>query len=123
MISEPLLHQQRIAVKLHIVPEGKNNASSLLNITLSLICNSLTTLSSSSYLSFLLSGDGGFCESAGAWAVGFNLFMETSWPYFTNAILESGGPTGSSNFFYVFLIVRFEYDILEQFKKSFFANC
>lgn len=43
-----------------------------------------------------------FGESAGAWAVGFNLFMETSWPYFTNAILESGGPTGSSNFFMSF---------------------
>ncbi len=36
-------------------------------------------------------------QSAGAWSVGFHLFYEKSWPYFRNAILQSGGPTGSSN--------------------------
>ena len=32
-------------------------------------------------------------ESAGAWSVGYHLFYRQSWPYFRNAILESGGPT------------------------------
>jgi carboxylesterase type B len=36
-------------------------------------------------------------HSAGAWSVGYHLFYKKSWPYFRNAILESGGPTGSSN--------------------------
>ena len=35
-------------------------------------------------------------ESAGAWSVGFMLFYPKSWPYFRNAILQSGGPTGIS---------------------------
>ena len=37
-------------------------------------------------------------ESAGAWTVGFLLFMPASWPYFRNAILQSGGVTGISEF-------------------------
>ena len=32
-------------------------------------------------------------ESAGAWSVGYHLFYPKSWPYFRNAILQSGGPT------------------------------
>ena len=32
-------------------------------------------------------------ESAGSFSVGFHLFYEKSWPYFRNAIMESGGPT------------------------------
>lgn len=35
-------------------------------------------------------------ESAGAWNVGFQLFMEPSWPHFRNAIMQSGGVTGKS---------------------------
>lgn len=35
-------------------------------------------------------------ESAGAWSVGYHLFYPNSWPYFRNAIMQSGGPTGSS---------------------------
>jgi len=31
-------------------------------------------------------------ESAGAWSVGYHLFYPGSWPYFRNAIMESGGP-------------------------------
>ena len=37
-----------------------------------------------------------FGESAGAWSVGFHLFIESSWPYFRNAIMESGSPGGVS---------------------------
>ncbi len=37
-------------------------------------------------------------QSAGAWSVGYHLFYPHSWPYFRNSIMESGGPTGSSNF-------------------------
>lgn len=37
-----------------------------------------------------------FGESAGSFSVGFHLFMEPSWPYFRNAIMESGAPGGSS---------------------------
>lgn len=37
-----------------------------------------------------------FGESAGANSVGFHLFMESSWPYFRNAIMQSGGPGGVS---------------------------
>lgn len=36
-------------------------------------------------------------ESAGAWNVGFQLFIPASWPYFRNAIMQSGGVTGISN--------------------------
>ena len=32
-------------------------------------------------------------ESAGAFAVGYHLMYEKSWPYFRNAIMESGGPS------------------------------
>ena len=35
--------------------------------------------------------------SAGAWSVSFHLFYQPSWPFFRNAIMESGTPTGSSN--------------------------
>lgn len=35
-------------------------------------------------------------ESAGAWSVGYQLFMPASWGYFRNAIMQSGGPTGVS---------------------------
>ena len=38
-------------------------------------------------------------ESAGAWSVGYHLFSKESWPYFRNAIMQSGGPTGSGNFY------------------------
>jgi carboxylesterase type B len=31
-------------------------------------------------------------ESAGAFSVGYHLMYEKSWPYFRNAIMESGGP-------------------------------
>lgn len=31
-------------------------------------------------------------ESAGAWSVGYHLLHQKSWPYFRNAILQSGGP-------------------------------
>lgn len=40
-----------------------------------------------------------FGESAGAWSVGFHLFHPPSWPYFRNAIMQSGAPTGSSIFY------------------------
>ncbi len=36
-------------------------------------------------------------ESAGGWNVGFQLFMPQSWPFFRNAIMQSGGITGISN--------------------------
>lgn len=36
-------------------------------------------------------------ESAGAWSVGYHLFLKESWPYFRNGIMQSGGPTGISN--------------------------
>ena len=32
-------------------------------------------------------------QSAGSYSVGYHLFYEKSWPYFRNAIMESGGPT------------------------------
>ena len=32
-------------------------------------------------------------QSAGSWSVGYHLFYPNSWPYFRNAILESGAPT------------------------------
>ena len=32
----------------------------------------------------------------GAYSVGFHLFYKKSWPYFQNAIMESGSPTGPS---------------------------
>ena len=35
-------------------------------------------------------------ESAGAWSVGYHLFYPKSWPYFRNAILQSGTPNGPS---------------------------
>jgi len=35
-------------------------------------------------------------ESAGAFSVGFHLFYPPSWPFFRNAIMESGGPVGQS---------------------------
>lgn len=35
-------------------------------------------------------------ESAGAWSVGYHLFLKESWPYFRNGIMQSGGPTGIS---------------------------
>ena len=38
-------------------------------------------------------------ESAGSWSVGYHLFDKESWPYFRNAIMQSGGPTGSGEFF------------------------
>lgn len=31
-------------------------------------------------------------ESAGSWSVGYHLVYKKSWPYFTNAILQSGSP-------------------------------
>jgi para-nitrobenzyl esterase len=37
-------------------------------------------------------------ESAGARSVGFHLFFPKSWPYFRNAILESGGSTSRCKF-------------------------
>lgn len=36
-------------------------------------------------------------ESAGSWSVGYHLFYPGSWPYFRNAIMESGGPTYKGN--------------------------
>ena len=45
-------------------------------------------------------------ESAGAWSVGFHLFYPSSWPYFRNAIMESGGPTGESKGIKFFLITK-----------------
>lgn len=39
-------------------------------------------------------------ESSGAFSVGYHLFYQKSWPYFRNAIMESGGPVGKSLFFY-----------------------
>ncbi len=45
-------------------------------------------------------------ESAGAWSVSFHLFYKPSWPYFRNAIMESGTPTGSSNIFKYFLLCK-----------------
>ena len=45
-----------------------------------------------------------FGESAGSWSVGFHLFYRESWPYFRNAIMESGAPTGSSNLLIYFII-------------------
>ena len=35
-------------------------------------------------------------ENAGAWSVGYHLFMPISWPFFRNGIMQSGGPTGIS---------------------------
>ena len=35
-----------------------------------------------------------FGESAGSWSVGFHLFIESSFTYFRNAIMESGTPGG-----------------------------
>ena len=35
-----------------------------------------------------------FGESGGAWAVNFHLFYPGSWPYFRNAIMQSGGIKG-----------------------------
>ncbi len=32
-------------------------------------------------------------ESAGSWSVGYHLIFKKSWPYFKNAILQSGNPT------------------------------
>lgn len=32
-------------------------------------------------------------ESAGSWSVGYHLLLKSSWPYFRNAILQSGNPT------------------------------
>jgi carboxylesterase type B len=32
-------------------------------------------------------------ESAGSWSVGYHLIFKKSWPYFRNAILQSGNPT------------------------------
>ena len=32
-------------------------------------------------------------QSAGSWSVGYHLLFKESWPYFNNAILESGNPT------------------------------
>ena len=40
-------------------------------------------------------------ESSGAWSVGFHLFYPKSWPYFRNAILQSGGPTGVSKYMHL----------------------
>ena len=40
-------------------------------------------------------------ESAGAWSVGLHLYYSKSWPYFRNAIMQSGGPTGPSKFLLV----------------------
>lgn len=39
-------------------------------------------------------------QSAGSWSVGYHLLYKPSWPYFRNAILESGGPLepGSKTF-------------------------
>ncbi len=37
-------------------------------------------------------------ESAGAWSVGYQLFMPNSWPYFRNAIMQSGSPTTISKY-------------------------
>ena len=36
-------------------------------------------------------------ESAGAWDVGFHLLYKPSWPYFRNAIMESGNPADISS--------------------------
>ncbi len=38
-------------------------------------------------------------ESAGSWSVGYHLFNKESWPYFRNAIMQSGGPTGRRKYF------------------------
>ena len=37
-------------------------------------------------------------ESAGAWNVGFHLLSKKSWPYFRNAILESGSAADASSY-------------------------
>lgn len=39
-------------------------------------------------------------ESAGAFSVGYHLFYPPSWEYFRNGIMESGGPIGSSKYFW-----------------------
>ena len=41
-------------------------------------------------------------ESAGSWSVGYHLFYPSSWPYFRNAILESGAPTYKGKFVAIF---------------------
>lgn len=40
-------------------------------------------------------------QSAGAWSVGYHLFYKESWSYFRNAIMQSGGPTGISDYFFI----------------------
>lgn len=37
-----------------------------------------------------------FGESAGSFSTGFHLFYPKSWPYFRNAIMQSGSPTGNN---------------------------
>jgi carboxylesterase type B len=41
-------------------------------------------------------------QSAGAWSVGYHLFMPSSWSYFRNGILQSGGPTTISKSLYCY---------------------
>ena len=59
-------------------------------------------------------------ESAGAWSVGYLLFMPKSWGYFRNAIMQSGGPTTVSKWIYLFIkdnCVKWK----EKGKKAFFS--